>query len=104
VTTRVPTPADVPRIAALVADGFDTYRSFAPSGWTPPPAEEHERYLAVRLWDPDTWATLAETDASLYTHRPGPCPGASTSAKAGASRAPRTTTTSASPSSSTGSI
>src|SRR5262245_38471624 len=65
VTMRAPTPADVPRIAALVADGFATYRSFAPAGWTPPPAEEHERYLAVRLWDPDTWATLAEGEGAL---------------------------------------
>jgi GNAT superfamily N-acetyltransferase len=60
VTMRAPIPADVPRIAALVAEGFATYRSFAPQGWTPPPAEEHERYLSDRLWDPNTWATLAE--------------------------------------------
>jgi ribosomal protein S18 acetylase RimI-like enzyme len=60
VTIRAPTPADVPRIAAVVAEGFETYRSFAPAGWTPPPATEHERYLRERLWDDDTWATLAE--------------------------------------------
>jgi ribosomal protein S18 acetylase RimI-like enzyme len=60
VTMRAPTPADVPRIAALVAEGFDTYRSFAPAGWSPPPVEEHERYLVERLWKPETWATLAE--------------------------------------------
>ena len=60
VTMRAPTRADVPRIAALVAEGFDTYRSFAPPGWTPPPMQEHERYLVERLWNPDTWATLAE--------------------------------------------
>jgi GNAT superfamily N-acetyltransferase len=65
VTIRAPTPGDVPRIATLVADGFDTYRSFAPPGWTPPPVEEHERYLSVRLWDPDTWAALAERDDTL---------------------------------------
>ena len=50
VTIRAPTPADVPRIAAVVAEGFDGYRSFAPAGWSPPPAEEHERYLRERLW------------------------------------------------------
>ena len=60
VTMRAPTPADVPRIAALVAEGFDSYRSFAPAGWTPPPMQEHERYLAARLWEATTWATLAE--------------------------------------------
>jgi ribosomal protein S18 acetylase RimI-like enzyme len=60
VTMRAPTAADVTRIAAVAAEGFDTYRSFAPPGWTPPPMEEHERYLKARLWDPDTWATLAE--------------------------------------------
>ena len=60
VTMRAPTPGDVPRIAAVVAEGFEGYRSFAPAGWTPPPMAEHERYLSDRLWDPETWATLAE--------------------------------------------
>jgi ribosomal protein S18 acetylase RimI-like enzyme len=60
VTIRAPTPDDVPRIAALVAEGFDTYRSFAPPGWAPPPMQEHERYLVERLWNADTWARLAE--------------------------------------------
>jgi ribosomal protein S18 acetylase RimI-like enzyme len=60
VTMRAPTPADVPRIAALVAEGFDGYRSFAPAGWRPPPMQEHERYLTARLWEATTWATLAE--------------------------------------------
>jgi GNAT superfamily N-acetyltransferase len=60
VTMRAPTPGDVPRIAAVVAEGFETYRSFAPADWTPPPIEEHERALAARLWDAGTWATIAE--------------------------------------------
>jgi GNAT superfamily N-acetyltransferase len=65
VTIRAPTPADVSRIAAVVAEGFDGYRSFAPAGWTPPPMAEHERYLGERLWDQDTWATLAERDHTI---------------------------------------
>ena len=65
VTMRAPNPGDVQRIAAVVAEGFETYRSFAPPGWTPPPIEEHERYLAARLWDPGTWATLAERDHTI---------------------------------------
>ena len=65
VTIRSPTPADVPRIAAVVAEGFEGYRSFAPAGWTPPPMAEHERYLGERLWDPDSWATLAERDHTI---------------------------------------
>ena len=62
---RAPTPADVPRIAAVVAEGFEGYRSFAPAGWTPPPMADHERYLVARLWDPDTWASLAERDHTI---------------------------------------
>jgi GNAT superfamily N-acetyltransferase len=65
VTMRAPSPGDVPRIAAVVAEGFETYRSFAPAGWTPPPIAEHESYLAARLWDPGTWATLAERGDAL---------------------------------------
>ena len=67
VTMRAPIPADVPRIAALVAEGFATYRSFAPQGWTPPPAEEHEGYL-TQLWDPGTWATIAEQRDTIAGH------------------------------------
>ena len=64
-TIRPPAPGDVPRIAALVADGFDTYRDFAPPGWTPPAVAEHEATLAARLFDSTTWAALAEQDDTL---------------------------------------
>ena len=57
---RAPTPADVEGLAVLVAQGFRTYRSFAPAGWDPPPVDEHERHLTARLWDAGTWATVAE--------------------------------------------
>ena len=65
VTIRAPSPADVPRIASVVAEGFDGYRAFAPAGWKPPPMEEHERYLSARLWHADTWATLAERSGTI---------------------------------------
>jgi hypothetical protein len=53
-TIRSPVPGDVPRIAALMADSFDTYRDFAPHGWIPPTIEEHETTIANRLFDPTT--------------------------------------------------
>jgi GNAT superfamily N-acetyltransferase len=59
-TIRAPAPGDVPGLAALVAEGFETYRSFAPAGWEPPPLTDHERYLTDRLCATDTWATVAE--------------------------------------------
>jgi GNAT superfamily N-acetyltransferase len=67
-TTRPAGIADVPRLAALVADGFGTYRDFAPPGWAPPPEDEHTEYLAAAVEDPDTWSMLAEQGAALAGH------------------------------------
>jgi diamine N-acetyltransferase len=64
-TIRPSAPGDVARLAALVAEGFDTYRSFAPADWDPPPLDEHERTLAARLFEPDTWTVLAERRDAL---------------------------------------
>jgi GNAT superfamily N-acetyltransferase len=67
-TIRPPAPGDVPRIAALIADGFDTYRDFAPPGWAPPAVEEAAAMIAPRLFDHTTWAALAESGDTLAGH------------------------------------
>ena len=66
-TMRSPAPGDVPRIAALMAAGFDTYRDFAPAGWAPPAVAEYEAALAG-LFDPASWATIAERGDTLAGH------------------------------------
>ena len=45
---RAATPTDAERITAVTMEGFDTYRAFAPEGWTPPSAaDEHARLLGL---------------------------------------------------------
>ncbi|MBJ7329644.1 MAG: GNAT family N-acetyltransferase [Solirubrobacteraceae bacterium] len=40
---REATAADAPELAAILAEGLETYRSFAPEGWEPGPIAEAER-------------------------------------------------------------
>jgi GNAT superfamily N-acetyltransferase len=59
-TLRPATHGDAELLARGVADGFATYREFAPPGWRPP-SYEHELALLERgLSEPDVWALLAE--------------------------------------------
>jgi len=67
-TTRRAAVADVPRLATLVAEGFRTYRDFAPADWAPPADEEHTEYLEAALEDPDTWSLVAEHGSELAGH------------------------------------
>ena len=67
-TTRPAAVADVPRLATLVAEGFRTYRDFAPADWAPPADEEHTEYLEAALEDPDTWSLVAEHGSELAGH------------------------------------
>jgi GNAT superfamily N-acetyltransferase len=65
---RAATPTDAERITAVTMEGFDTYRAFAPEGWTPPPAtEEHARLLGLLAED---WVfyRVAEHDGELVGH------------------------------------
>lgn len=40
--------------------GFETYRAFAPAGWSPP--QEEAEHLRERLADPRVWCLLAERE------------------------------------------
>jgi len=45
-----------------MAEGFDTYRAFAPAGWEPPDRLELALGMAAYLRRPDQWCGVAEAD------------------------------------------
>jgi GNAT superfamily N-acetyltransferase len=57
---RDATSDDAPRLAAVIAEGFESYRAFAPAGWRPPTIEEFRDAMAQRLGQPAVWCLLAE--------------------------------------------
>ena len=61
-------PADVDRLAVLVADAFVGYRVFAPAGWRPPAASEQSLVLERWIADPDFWGELASREEALVGH------------------------------------
>ena len=48
--------------------GFETYRSFAPPGWDPPPAALERSRIAGRLPLPDAWCRIAEAGGEPAGH------------------------------------
>jgi GNAT superfamily N-acetyltransferase len=61
-TIRRATPADADALATTVAEGFASYRDFAPPGWEPPERLEFALGIAVRLRRPNLAAWIAEDD------------------------------------------
>jgi len=61
-------PDDIDELAALVADAFIGYRTFAPADWQPPPASEQVRVLERWIEDADFWGELALEDQTLAGH------------------------------------
>jgi GNAT superfamily N-acetyltransferase len=56
---RAPSPGEVEGIAALVAACDETYRTWAPAGWTPPPpGRELDRWRG-RITDGTWWTRVA---------------------------------------------
>jgi GNAT superfamily N-acetyltransferase len=62
---RAATAADAPRLAAVMAAGIETYRSFAGEGFRPPGADEIAADLAARLPLPSVWCELAEAGGEV---------------------------------------
>ena len=55
-------------LAEVAVEGWGTYRSFAPPGWTPATLdEEHERVLAT-LRQPSAWCEVAMAGSELAGH------------------------------------
>jgi GNAT superfamily N-acetyltransferase len=65
---RAAVPDDAPRIAALLIASFETYRSFAPPGWIPPPLERETDNVAAMLAKPGTWCLVAFEGVELAGH------------------------------------
>ena len=65
---RKGTSGDARRCAALLAEAFETYRAFAPSGWSPPSLDEEAANLAERLDQPEVWSMLGEHGTTLVGH------------------------------------
>ncbi len=57
---RRATVEDAASLAAVLVEGFETYRAFAPHGWRLPEAEDVAAELAARLDKPTVWCLLAE--------------------------------------------
>jgi GNAT superfamily N-acetyltransferase len=67
-TFRQATPRDAPRVAALVIEGFETYRAFAPRGWSAPALAHESRRTAATLAKPGAWCRLADDGSRLAGH------------------------------------
>jgi GNAT superfamily N-acetyltransferase len=65
---RAATRDDVERIVAITVEGFETYRSFAPEGWAPPPASGELERLSGLLEDGHVWYRVAEHDGEVVGH------------------------------------
>ena len=60
VTTRRARPSDALTIARTMQLGIETYRAFAPAGWTTRPPPELAANLSERLRSRFTWGLLAD--------------------------------------------
>ena len=65
---RDATAADAERMAAVTAEGFETYRAFAPAGWTPPSTSDEAGHLLRMLGQDDVWYRVAEHEGELVGH------------------------------------
>jgi GNAT superfamily N-acetyltransferase len=65
---RAATIRDAPRIAALVIEGFATYRPFAPPGWSAPTVEDEQPAVEAVLAGSSVWCHVAEDGEQLAGH------------------------------------
>jgi GNAT superfamily N-acetyltransferase len=67
-TFRAITSADVPQLAAEVADAFSRYRDFAPADWQPPSADSEAERLGRSLNEGGFWGEAAFQETMLAGH------------------------------------
>jgi GNAT superfamily N-acetyltransferase len=65
---RAATPEDAERIVAITVEGFETYRSFAPAGWTPPSASQEAARVVGLLGKDHVWYRVAEHEGEVVGH------------------------------------
>jgi GNAT superfamily N-acetyltransferase len=67
-TLRLATPRDAEQVADVQAEGFESYRSFAPPGWEPPDPWAELEHFRERLANPEVWCLIAERDGETAGH------------------------------------
>jgi GNAT superfamily N-acetyltransferase len=65
---RPAVPRDAERIATVLTEGLESYRSFAPSGWKPPDPRTELKRLRAFLGSRDVWCLVAEDDGEIAGH------------------------------------
>lgn len=65
---RAPAAGDVEQMVAVTVAGFESYRSFAPDGWTPPSAADEIERLEGLLGEDHAWYLVAEHEGELVGH------------------------------------
>jgi GNAT superfamily N-acetyltransferase len=65
-TLRPATGDDAEVLLAIMVEGFEGYRSFAPEGWAPEIADIER--VRARIVAPDTWTLLAEDGGAVAGH------------------------------------
>lgn len=65
---RPAVPRDAERVAAVLNEGFDGYRSFAPPGWEPPDPQAELKRLRGFLGDDEVWCLVAEEQGEMAGH------------------------------------
>jgi GNAT superfamily N-acetyltransferase len=65
---RVAVADDARSIGEVAAEGFETYRDFAPAGWSPPATEHEIERLRELLAHDDVWYLVAEVDGVVVGH------------------------------------
>jgi GNAT superfamily N-acetyltransferase len=58
-------PGDAATLAAVLVEGFETYRAFAPPGFAVPVVEEVAAMMEPRLAEPTVWSLVAEDSAGV---------------------------------------
>jgi GNAT superfamily N-acetyltransferase len=68
ITTRRGTIDDVDLLGTIVQAGFDSYRAFAPSEWSPPDVASSRDGRAEVYAHPDTWVLVALSEGLPVGH------------------------------------
>jgi GNAT superfamily N-acetyltransferase len=68
VRLRPATQADLDAIIAIVDEGFEGYREFAPASYQPPSRGEHREWLGAALERDELWFEVAEADGCVVGH------------------------------------
>jgi GNAT superfamily N-acetyltransferase len=67
-TVRPGIEADADELIATLAQGFDSFRDFAPPGWAPPDMDAEGARIRAEVAKPHTWIEVAEVGDAVAGH------------------------------------